>query len=100
MQGNFLFSGKFLVTVYNKNIIDLNLSDKVFQNFLLKKMLRTQGVPEAQIDMFITMMEKNPELFKKIAEEIKAKMDQGADQKTASMEIMKKYEEDLRKLAQ
>lgn len=70
----------------------------MFKNFLLKKMLRTQGVPEAQIDMFITMMEKNPELFKKIAEEVKAKMDAGADQQSASMEVMKKYEQELKKL--
>ncbi len=70
----------------------------MFKNFLLKKMLRTQGVPEAQIDMLITMMEKNPELFKKIAEEIKAKMDAGADQQTASMQIMQKYQEELKKL--
>ncbi len=61
-------------------------------------MLRTQGVPEAQIDMFINMMEKNPELFKKIAEEVKTKMDAGASQQNASMEVMKKYEEELKKL--
>ncbi len=70
----------------------------MFQNFLLKKMLRTQGVPEAQIEMFVTMMEKNPELFKTIAEETKAKMDAGMDQMAASMEVMKKYEEELKKL--
>ena len=70
----------------------------MFKNFLLKKMLRTQGVPEAQIDMLITMMEKNPELFKKIAEEIKAKIDAGVDQQTASMQIMQKYQEELKKL--
>ena len=63
-------------------------------------MLRTQGVPEAQIDMFINMMEKNPELFKKIAEEVKVKMDQGVDQQTASLTVMKKYEQELKKLAQ
>ncbi len=63
-------------------------------------MLRTQGVPEAQIEMFITMMEKNPDLFKKIADEIKAKMDAGVDQKTASMQIMQKYQDELKKLAQ
>ena len=68
------------------------------QNFLLKKMLRTQGVPEAQIDMFIGMMEKNPELFKTIAQETKAEMDAGMDQMTASMEVMKKYETELKKL--
>lgn len=61
-------------------------------------MLRTQGVPEPQINMFITMMEKNPELFKSIAQEIKVKMDAGADQQTASLEIMKKYEQELKKL--
>lgn len=71
----------------------------MFKNFLLKKMLRTQGVPEAQIDMVISMMEKNPELFKKIAEEIKAKIDGGMDQQIASIEVMQKYQEELKKLA-
>lgn len=61
-------------------------------------MLRTQGVPEAQIDMFIRMMEKNPELFKKIASEVQEKIKGGADQQSASMEIMKKYEDELKKL--
>jgi hypothetical protein len=71
----------------------------MFQNFLLKKMLRTQGVPEAQIDMLIGMMEKNPELFKKIAEEIQEKMKSGMSQMDAGMQVMKKYESDLKKLA-
>ncbi len=70
----------------------------MFKNFLLKKMLRTQGVPEAQIDMVINMMEKNPELFKKIAEEIQAKIKSGMDQQSASMEVMGKYQEELKKL--
>ncbi len=70
----------------------------MFKNFLLKKMLRTQGVPEAQIDMFINMMEKDPKLFETIAKEVKAKMDAGVDQQTASMEVMKKYETELKKL--
>lgn len=61
-------------------------------------MLRTQGVPEAQIDMFIKMMEKNPELFKNIAKEIQEKTKGGMDQTAASMEVMKKYEAELRKL--
>ena len=70
----------------------------MFKNFLLKKMLRTQGVPEAQIDMFISMMEKNPELFKTIAEEMQEKIKGGMDQNTAGMEVMKKYENELKKL--
>lgn len=70
----------------------------MFKNFLLKKMLRTQGVPEAQIDMFISMMEKDPELFKKIAEEVQEKMKGGMNQNDAGMEVMKKYEQELKKL--
>jgi len=70
----------------------------MFKNFLLKKMLRTQGVPEAQIDMVINMMEKDPELFKKIAVEIKEKIKEGKNQQEASMEVMKKYEDELKKL--
>ncbi|MBU0612131.1 hypothetical protein KKA39_00170 [Patescibacteria group bacterium] len=71
----------------------------MFKNFLLKKMLRAQGVPEAQIDVLIKMMEKNPQLFKDIALEIKEKTKNGVDQMTASMEVMKKYEDELKKLA-
>jgi hypothetical protein len=70
----------------------------MFKNFLLKKMLRTQGVPEAQIDMFINMIEKNPELFKKIGDEIQEKIKSGMSQTDAGMVVMKKYEQDLRKL--
>lgn len=70
----------------------------MFKNFLLKKMLRTQGVPPEQIDMFISMIEKNPELFKKIADEIQEKIKGGMDQNQAGMTVMKKYEEDLKKL--
>lgn len=61
-------------------------------------MLRTQGVPEAQIDMVIAMMEKDPELFKKIAEEIQAKIKAGSDQQAAAMEVFKKYEKDIKAL--
>jgi uncharacterized protein (UPF0335 family) len=71
----------------------------MFQNFLLKKMLRTQGVPEAQIEMFIEMIEKNPELFKTIATEIQEKVKGGMNQTEAGMQVMKKYEEELKKIA-
>ena len=70
----------------------------MFQNFLLKKMLKTQGVPEAQIDAFVAMIEKKPELFKEIAAEIGEKVKNGANQMNATMEVMKKYEKELKEL--
>ncbi|MFA6076975.1 MAG: hypothetical protein WC735_02780 [Candidatus Paceibacterota bacterium] len=71
----------------------------MFQNFLLKKMLRGKGVPEAQIDMFVKMIEKNPELFQTIAKEVQEKVKGGMSEMDASMEVMKKHEEELKKLA-
>ncbi len=70
----------------------------MFKNFLLKKMLRMQGVPEAQIDMVIGMMEKNPDLFKTIMKEIEEKIKGGMSQMDAAKMVMQKYQEDLKKL--
>jgi hypothetical protein len=69
-----------------------------FQNTLLRKMLRTQGVPEVQVEMFVKMIDKNPELFKTIAQEIQDKVKGGMSQMDAGMQIMKKHEEELKKL--
>ena len=70
----------------------------MFKNFLLKKMLKSQGVPEAQIDMVLAVMEKDPELFKKIAAEIEAETKKGKSQQDAAMFIMPKYQSQLQKL--
>lgn len=71
----------------------------MFKNFLIKKMFRAQGVPEAQVDMILSMMEKNPQLFESIAKEIDEKIKGGMDKNTAAMMVMKKYEQELKKLA-
>lgn len=68
----------------------------MFKDFLMRKMLKSQGVPEAQIDQALELINKNPELFKKIAEEIQTKVKAGQDQMQASMEVMKKYEGELK----
>ncbi|MDQ5957888.1 MAG: hypothetical protein QG665_220 [Patescibacteria group bacterium] len=68
----------------------------MFKDFLMRKMLKSQGVPEAQIDQALELINKNPELFKKIAEEIQTKVKAGQGQMEASMEVMKKYEGELK----
>lgn len=69
------------------------------KSFFLKKMLKSQGVPDNQIDMVLGMVEKNPELFKKISKEIEEKVKSGQDKMYASMQVMKKYQSELQKLA-
>lgn len=70
------------------------------KSFFMKKMLKSQlkksGLPEAQQEKLIEGMLKNPELFEKIAKEIKDLEKQGKPQMVASMEVMKKYQNELR----
>ncbi len=70
------------------------------KDFLLRKMIKSKlkDVPEAEQEKLITMVEKNPELFQKIAMEAQEKMKGGKDQMAAMMEVMKKYEDDLKKI--
>jgi hypothetical protein len=70
----------------------------MFKEFLMKKMLKAQGVPEEQIDMVLTLVNKDPELFKRIAEEIKQKTRDGKDQQTAAMEVMMAHQKEIQEL--
>lgn len=67
------------------------------QGFLLRQYakIKMKDVPEAQREQMLTMVEKNPELFKKIGEEIERRTKSGEPQMKASMEVMKKYREEL-----
>jgi len=66
-------------------------------NFFLKTLLKRQlkGLPDDQIEMFITIIEKNPEMFKKIAEEIQVKVNLGMGQQDAAMKVMESHRTEL-----
>ena len=72
------------------------------KDFFVKKMLGSQlkksGLPQDQQDKLMEAMMKNPQLFEKIAKEIKELEKQGKNQLFASMEVMKKYQNELRDL--
>lgn len=74
----------------------------MFGNFLMKKLLasKMKDVPKEQQEMVFAMLEKNPDLFKKIAEESQELIKQGKSQMDAVMQVMKKYENDLKALKQ
>lgn len=74
----------------------------MIKDFLMRKMLEKQlkGVPKEEQDKMITLITKNPELFQKIALEIKAKMDSGKSQMDASVDVMKNYQDEIKKLYQ
>lgn len=70
----------------------------MFKNLLMKKMLKSQlkGMPEAEQEKIIKMVEENPELFKKIALEAQEKIKSGQDRMTAMMEVMASRQEELK----
>lgn len=72
------------------------------QSFLLGKYAKwkMKEVPEAQRDLMLTMIEKNPDLFKKIGEEIERRKKGGESEMKAGMEVMKKYRAEITLLMQ
>ena len=83
-------------------VTNLNKSyniNAMLKNFLIKKMLKSQlkGMPEAEQEKLIGMIEKNPQLFQTIAKEAQIKIKDGKDQMTAMMEVMQNHKEELKK---
>ena len=72
----------------------------MFKEFFLKKMLASQlkgaGLSEEQQGKLIEMITKNPELFKKIADESQQLIkNQGLDQMKAIIKVAEKYKSEL-----
>lgn len=74
----------------------------MLKEFLLKKMLQSKlkDVPPEQQEKILKAFDKNPDFFVKIAEEIKAKTNGGADQMTVAMEVLKSHQGEIAKLIQ
>ncbi len=72
------------------------------QSFLLKQYAnwKMKDVPEAQRDQMIALVSKDPNLFKKIGEEIERRKKGGESEMKASMEVMKKHRNELSALMQ
>lgn len=70
------------------------------KTFLMKKMMASQlkGVPQAEQDKLFAMIEKNPDLFQKIATETQEEMKRGTAQMDAVRKVAQKHEAELKAL--
>ncbi|OHA92135.1 MAG: hypothetical protein A3J09_01410 [Candidatus Zambryskibacteria bacterium RIFCSPLOWO2_02_FULL_51_21] len=70
------------------------------KDFFLKQALKhkLKDVPEAQRDMLMGAMEKNPDFFKRIGDEIKARTKRGESEMAATMAVMRENQAELQKL--
>jgi hypothetical protein len=68
------------------------------KNYAVKKLLESQlkNVPQDQRDLIMTLVEKDPTLFEKIAKELQAEMKANGDnQMAAAMKILPKYQKEI-----
>ncbi len=80
------------VTCYNST----TMFGKI-KNFAMKKLLEKQlkDVPADQREMIMTMVEKDPVLFEKIAKELQEEMKKGGNQMNAAMKVLPKYQKEI-----
>jgi hypothetical protein len=73
----------------------MSISSFLTNQFLKYKL---KDVPEGQREQMMAMVQGNPDLFKKIAEEVERRKKGGESEMKATMEVMKKYRTELQAL--
>ncbi len=72
----------------------------MIKEFLIKQAVKhgTKNLPKEQAELLQLAVEKNPELFSKIAKEIEALKKSGKPEMYAALDVMKKYQKELQAL--
>lgn len=73
----------------------MGMRDFILNQYVKRKL---KDLPEAQREQMMALVTKDPELFKKIGEEVERRKKGGESEMKASMEVMKKYQQELRAL--
>jgi hypothetical protein len=71
-----------------------------FKNFFLKQAMKSKlkDVPDAERDKMMELVEKNPEFFKKIGEEVERRVKSGQSEMAATMVVMREHQAELQRL--
>ena len=67
-------------------------------NFFTKSLIKRQlkGVPDAEIEKLFLLIEKNPDFFKKMAEEVQKKVKSGLSQEDAAKQFAEEHKDEMR----
>ncbi len=72
------------------------------QNLVLRQMLLAQlkkmGLPKDKQDKILNAILKNPEFFKKMAEEMQSEMKSGLNQMQVAQKLAGKYQAEIKKI--
>lgn len=88
--------------VFGVRTVCYTLPTMGIQNFLLSQAMKwkMKDVPPEQREQIMALVQKDPELFKKIGEEVDKRVKGGEPQMKATLEVMKKYRSELAVLLQ
>jgi len=69
-------------------------------NFFIKSLLKhkLKDIPDDQLNVFIEIIEKNPEFFQKIAAEIQTAAQAGQSQENAAMSVLQAHQDELKQI--
>ena len=72
----------------------------MFKNFFLKQALKVKmkDVPEAEREKILALMEKNPDFFKKVGDEVQKRVKGGQSEMAATMVVMREHQGELQKI--
>lgn len=72
------------------------------KSFITEKLIRAKmkDLPKSQQDMFIKLINENPELFKKIGDEVKALTKGGMSEMAATMQVMRMHQAEIQRAMQ
>ncbi len=59
---------------------------------------KLKDVPKEEQEKILNIIEKNPDFFNQIGEEVKKRMDRGEDQMSATMSVMKERQDELKRM--
>ncbi len=70
------------------------------KHFFLKQVVKhkMKGAPEAEQERMLALMERNPDFFKKINDEVKRKVKSGKDETVATMEVMRSHQAEFQRI--
>ena len=72
----------------------------MFKQLILRKLIQSKlkGVPQEQQDVILDALEKDPELFMRLAKEVETKTKSGMSQMDAAQKVFSAHQEELKRL--
>ena len=71
-----------------------------FKDFFLRQAMKAKmkDMPEKERDLILGLMEKYPEFFKKIGDEVQKRVKNGQSEMAATMVVMREHQAELQRL--